>query len=543
MKILMRNYAFFSSLLVTASLSGGCTPVADSPINDSGIVFCSESNPNAFNPQLDTSGTTADAASHQIYDRLIDFDTETGNIIPGLADSWLISPDGLTYTFQLKRGVRFHATEYFSPTRSFNADDVLFSINRWRDKSHPFHSVSGGRYPYFQSLDLAENIVSVRRVNGYRVEIKLSRRDSSFLANLATDFAVVLSADYANQLLEKGTPQLIDIKPIGTGPYRFIEYRPNHFIRYARHEEYWGGPVDNPFLVFDITPRSALRLAKLITGECDISVFPAQSELDAIRDNEQLELLEKPGLNVGFWAFNTQKPPFDNPDVRRALAMAIDKNTLLDTVYFGSARRAIGVLPPTSWAHQANADDINYNPVQARRLLRASGIEPGFQMTLWAMPVQRAYNPNAMKMARLMQTYLADVGVEATIVSYDWGTFRNNLQQGMHDSVLIGWSADNVDPDNFYRPLLTCSAIPSGTNRAMWCNPDYDALIEQAISVNDTEQRKQLYVQANRLLYEQMPLLPIAHAFRYQAQRQNVDNVSINSYGGVKLGAVTKNDG
>ncbi|MDM7860084.1 ABC transporter substrate-binding protein [Alteromonas sp. ASW11-36] len=536
---MINGLRFFAFVVVSATISA-CSPVSNSDIKVNGLVFCSESNPSSFNPQLDTSGTTADASAHQIYDRLLDFDTESGNIVPGLADSWLVSGDGLVYTFQLKRRVAFHTTPYFTPTRTFNADDVLFSINRWRQVEHPYHKVSGGFYPYFQSLDLADNIVAVKRINGYRVEIHLAQPDSSFLANLATDFAVVLSAEYGQQLIEQGTPSAIDNRPIGTGPYKFVEYRPNHFIRFERHDDYWRGKVNQAQLVFDITPRSALRLAKLITGECDISVFPAQSELDVIRDNRDLELLEKPGLNVGFWAFNTQKPPFDNPDVRRALAMAIDKNTLLDTVYFDSARRATSLLPPSSWAHQSNADDINYNPVQARRLLQASGIEPGFEMTLWAMPVQRAYNPNAMKMARLMQSYLKDVGVEATIVSYDWTTFRNNLQQGLHDSVLIGWSADNVDPDNFYRPLLTCSAIPTGTNRAMWCNPAYDELIEQALLVNDTERRKQIYAQANRMLYEQMPLMPIAHAFRFQAQRNNVNNLTINTYGGVRLGGVVK---
>ena len=528
------------SVWVTVCSLSACSKVEDSAISRQGVVYCSESNPSSFNPQLDTSGTTADASAHQLYDRLIEFDVETGNIVPGLADSWRVSADGLQYIFQLKKNVDFHTTAYFSPSRHFNADDVLFSIERWRSAQHPYHQVSGGMYPYFQSLDLNNNIQSVRRINGYRVEINLRQPDSSFLANLATDFAVILSAEYGQQLLLQNSPELIDTQPIGTGPYKFVKFRKNHFIRYDQHESYWRHEVDNQQLVFDITPRSALRLAKLLTGECDISAFPAQSELDVVRDNERLTLLEKPGLNVGFWAFNTQREPFNNPNVRRALAMAIDKTTLLETVYFGSATRAISLTPPTSWAYQADGDEIRYNPVQAKNLLRLAGVEDGFQMTIWAMPVQRAYNPNAMKMAKLMQGYLADVGIEVSIVSYDWVTFRSNLQAGMHDSVLIGWSADNVDPDNFYRPLLTCSAIPTGTNRAMGCNEGYDDLIEQAIAVTDVEQRKQLYKRANRLLYEQVPLMPIAHAYRYQAQRSDISNVGINSYGGVQLGKVER---
>jgi cationic peptide transport system substrate-binding protein len=288
-----------------------------------GITFCSEGSPGSFNPQLDTSSTTADASSHQVYDRLLEFNTENGQIEPGLASSWLVSDDGLTYTFQLRKGVTFHDTDYFTPERNFNADDVIFSIDRWRLDSHPYHDISGGTYPYFQSLGLKKTIKDVTRINGYRVQISLYEPDSSFLANLATDFSVILSAEYAMALMKEGSPSDLDIKPIGTGPYKFVSYRKNHFIRYQRHSSYFLNTTGPEDLVFDITPKSSLRVAKLITGECDAVAFPSQNDLEVIREREDLTLLEKPGLNVGFWAFNTSKPPFDDPKVRRAWALAI----------------------------------------------------------------------------------------------------------------------------------------------------------------------------------------------------------------------------
>jgi cationic peptide transport system substrate-binding protein len=493
-----------------------------------------------FNPQLDTSSTTTDASSHQLYDRLLDFDPDSGRIIPSVASSWLVSDDGLTYTFQLRKDVEFHTTSYFTPSRNFNADDVIFSIDRWRLTSHPYHYVSGGRYPYFESLGLAQNIASVERLNGYRVEIKLTRRDSSFLANLATDFSVMLSQEYGEALLQQGLPNRIDQYPIGTGPFKFENYRKDHYIRYQRHQTYWGEQNNAERLIYDITPKSSLRLAKLMTGECDATAFPAQTELEIIRSRDDLLLAEKPGLNVGFWAFNTQRPPFDNPDVRRALAAAIDKNTLLEAVYFDSATRAKTLLPAASWAFQNDADDTAYNPVLARKLLENAGVEPGFTMTIWAMPIERAYNPNAAKMAELIQRYLREVGVIATIVSYDWATFRRHLQEGLHDSVLIGWSADNGDPDNFYRPLLSCGAIPSGTNRAMWCDNVYDELLDKALQTEDLEARRLIYQQVNRLLYERLPLVPIAHAYRYQAYRNELEGMTINPFGGVRFGGVGK---
>ena len=156
------------------------------------------------------------------------------------------------------------------------------------------------------------------------------------------------------------------------------------------------------------------------------------------------------------------------------------------------------------------------------------------------MPVQRAYNPNAMKMALLIKNYLAAVGVNVNIVSYDWNIFRDNLRLGIHDSVLIGWNADNGDPDNFYRPLLTCDAIPSGTNRAMWCNQAYDTLIKQALLTDNFDERKAIYHQANQLIFEEMPLMPIAHAFQYQAVRANITGMTINPFGGIRFDNVER---
>lgn len=517
-----------------------CDALFQSKTDPNGIVYCSEGSPANFNPQLDTSGTTVDASSHQIYDRLIDFDPVTGDIVPALATSWLVSDDGKTYTFQLRKAVSFHQTKTFKPTRFFNADDVLFSIDRWRLADHPYHDISGGRYPYTDSLNLGSLITQVKRLNGYRVEMTLNKPESSFLANLATDFSVMLSAEYADKLISRNQKELIDYKPVGTGPYQLASFRQDRYIRYTKHPKYWRQIELTDKLIFDITPSSSLRLAKLLTAECDAIALPAHSELEVIRQQENLILDEKPGLNVGFWAFNTSKPPFNNPQVRRALGMAIDKNALIEAIYFDSAIAAKNIVPPTSWAFQADVRNISYNPIAAKKLLAEQGVPEGFSMTVWAMPVQRAYNPNAMKMAELIQAYMQEVGIQVNIISYEWSTFRERLTEGLHDSVLIGWSADNGDPDNFYRPLLSCAAIESGTNRAMWCSQEYDLLINQALEYTDISERTYFYGKANELLAEQLPLIPIAHASRYQAHRKELSGLVINPYGGVRFGGVKK---
>ncbi|AWL11332.1 Periplasmic dipeptide transport protein [Saliniradius amylolyticus] len=539
----MSDYRLLLLLMPLLTFIAGCEQQSTRQLAQKGLVYCSEGNPATFNPQLDISGITVDATSHQLYNRLIRYNPETGQLEPELATSWLLRDDGVTYEFQLRKDVPFHSTPYFTPTRNFNVDDVIFTFDRWRMLSHNYHNVSGGSYPYFESLELSQVVEEVSRINGYRVKIKLSHPDSSFLASLATDFAIILSAEYAEYLEDEELDKsLIDRRPIGTGPYKFASFQRNSHIRYFRHPDYWAGPAKPEQLLYDITPTSSMRLAKLITGECDVAAYPAQTELKVIQEHPELTLDELPGLNVGFWAFNTKRPPFDNPKVRRALAMAIDKETLLDAVYFDSAVRAKGILPPTSWAYDQTQQEVNYNPVRARQLLEEAGFGEGFSMNIWALPVQRPYNPNARKMAEIMQRYLAEIGVSARIISYEWSNFRERLRAMQHDSVLIGWSADNVDPDNFYRPLLSCPAVDSGSNRANWCHPEFDKVLEQALMSADKQQRTALYRQANQILNDQMPLVPLAHAYRFQAYRKAVRNLPILPFGGIAFGGVSKEE-
>ena len=182
---------------------------------------------------------------------------------------------------------------------------------------------------------------------------------------------------------------------------------------------------------------------------------------------------------------------------------------------------------------------INMTRKKAKRLLKEAG-HSNLNINIWAMPVQRVYNPNARRMAELMQSDLAQIGVSASIVSYEWNTFRRRLSRGEHDTVLIGWYADNADPDNFFRPLLSCAAVATGGNRANWCHPGFDQLLYSAIATTVPEERKALYQSAQHLLNQQQPLLPIAHSKRFQAQQKNISGVELPPYGGINFRLATK---
>ncbi len=517
----------------------GCNDESTVSLDEHSVIYCAEGSPETFNPQLVTSGTTIDATSNQLYDRLLSYKGEENTLTPALAKSWHVTKNGKKITFYLRKDVSFHQTDYFTPSRTLNADDIIFSFNRILNKKHPFHFVSGGDYPFFQNIELNTLIEKIEKINEHTVRFHLTHPDNSFLANLATDYAVILSAEYAEQLVKQQRKSNIDTYPIGTGPFKLKEYRIGSFIRYYRHEQYWRDPVKIEQLVFDITPSNTGRLTKLLAKECDISAYPIAH--NKIGENKSLTLESITALNVGYFGFNVKKPPFDNKLVRQAVSYAINKQVLLDTVYKGKAVLAKSILPNTSWAFDDSIPAHEFNPVLAKSLLDTAGFPQGFTMDLWAMPVQRPYNPNAITMAKLIQADLNDIGIKVNIVSYEWNTFLNRLSLGEHQSFLLGWSADHPDPDNFFSPMLSCSASNTGSNTTFWCNKKFDSILQSALQTTDLNQRKEYYSQAMRIIEEEIPLIPIAHSKRYQARNKEITGDILAAFGGINFYHIDKN--
>lgn len=534
---LINKFAILFTLLYSLT---GCSNEGDSSLNTKSIIYCSEGSPEGFNPQLVTSGVTIDATSNQLYNRLITFNGENNNISPSLAKSWHLTKDGKKLTFYLRKDVQFHSTSYFTPTRNLNADDVLFSFNRILDEDHEYHDVSGGDYPFFQSVELDSLIEKIEKINDYTIRFTLSRANSSILANLATDFAVILSQEYGQHLSQLESHQQIDMLPIGTGPYKLKEYRAGSFIRYISNKNYWQNKPSIEQLIFDITSSNTGRLTKLLAKECDVVAYPIAH--NKIIERPDLTLDAVTSFNVGYLGFNTTKPPFNNKLVRQAIALAINKEAILETIYFGRAEVANSIIPKNSWAYDENLPEQNHSITQAISLLNQAGYPDGFTMDIWAMPVQRAYNPDALTMAKLIKSDLQKIGVNVNITSnYGWNRFLQLISEGEHQSVLLGWSADHPDPDNFFTPLLSCDSALKGNSRTFWCNNEFDNLLQQALQTNNRNIRKKHYLKALNILAEEMPLVPIAHSKRFQARSNHVQGKLLNAFGGINFTQVSKN--
>lgn len=510
-------------------------------IRQSGFVYCVNDVLNTFNPQMARSGITIDTLAAQLYDRLLDVDPYTYRLMPELAQRWEVLDNGSTYRFYLRRDVPFQHTARFSPTRNMNADDVIFSFQRMLDEKHPYHDVNGGEYPYFDSLQFADSVQHIRKLGEYSIEIRLNSPDASFLWHLATHYAPILSAEYAQRLAKEDKKELLDREPVGTGPYLLDEYRNGQYIRLTRNGDYWRGLPRMRQVVVDLGSGGTGRLSKLLTGECDVLAYPAASQLTILRNDPRLRLSLRPGMNVAYLAFNVRKPPLDDRRVREAIALAINNDRLMQSIYYGTAETAASILPRASWAYDNESQVTEYNPQKAQQILQELGLT-NLNLRLWVPSASQSYNPSPLKTAELIQADLAQIGVTVTIVPVEGRFQEARLMELSHDLTLAGWATDSNDPDSFFRPLLSCAAIRSQSNYAHWCDPTFDEVLQNALSSQQLSKRIDYYQQAQRILAEQLPVLPLASSLRLLAYRYDMKGLVLSPFGNASFAGVFRED-
>ncbi len=522
LKILMAS-VMLASLLVSCSGKKGT--------NTKTFVYCSEGSPSGFNPQFLTDGPSHNAAAYPLFNRLVKFETGTTNIIPSLAESWTVSQDQLTYTFNIRKGVKFHTTKYFKPTRELDASDVVWSFNRMFKKDHPYNKVSGGIYEYWDGMGMSNIIKDIAKTDSHQVVITLHHPEAPLLANFAMAFTSILSREYGESMLAAGTPEEYDRLPVGTGPFIYGSYQKDTMIRYTANKEYFGGAPKVERMVFSITPDASVRTQKLTAGECHLATQPAPTDIAALRADKNIEVLEGPGLNIGYLALNTQKKPFDNIHVRRAINYALNRSTYIEPIYLGFATVAKNPMPPTIWGYNNDIKDHNFNIEKAKEELKKAGLPNGFKTTLWTLPVSRPYNPNGKKMGELMQEDLSKVGIEVELITYDWPTYLKKAHAGEHAMLQMGWTGDNGDPDNFLYMLLSCEGAKAGSNYANWCNKEYDTEVTAAKRLSERKDRTPHYLKAQEIFKKDVPWITLFHSTVHRAMRSNVKGYKIHPLG------------
>ncbi len=448
----IRGHRLAAAALSTALIAAWAAPAAAKS-----LVFCSEGNPQSFYAGVANDASSLDA-SHQIYDRLVQFEPGSTRLMSSLAARWDISGGGTVYTFHLRPGVKWQASAAFRPSRDLDADDVVFSIERQWKPDHPYYKVTSADHAAFDALGLPKLLKSVEKVDNLTVRITLARPEAPFLADLAVGWAAIQSKEYADQLLKTGTPEKLDLEPVGTGPFYLTEYRKDTHIRFRAFPFHWAGKPKLDELIFAITPDASARWAKLQKGDCQVMANPAPGDLAAMKKDEHVTVLEQPGLNVSYLAYNTQAKPFGDVRVRRAMNLAINKKALVEALYGATAIPASGPIPPALWSHNKGlrSRDEPYMPSAAKKLLSEAGYPDGFTTGLWTTPAEAPFNPDPKRAAAMIQADLSKIGVKAVIRHLNAGMPRTGTPKEEQQIILTGWAVQNADPDNVLYGLLGC---------------------------------------------------------------------------------------
>jgi peptide/nickel transport system substrate-binding protein len=369
------------------------------------------------------------------------------------------------------------------------------------------------------------DIEKTEKIDDYTVKITLSEPNAAMLTSLAMFTTCIVSPASAEKWKEDSFKH-----PVGTGPFKFVEWVKDDHITLEAFDDYWDGRPKIDKLIFKVIPDPSVRVLSLEKGEIQGMEYPNPEHLKGIRNNPNLKLLEQPGMNVGYLAMNcwNETPGFEKPfgdkRVRQAINHAINKEEIIKYLYKGTAIVAKNPMPPCLWGYNDEIQDYEYNPEKAKELLAEAGYPDGFETTLWVMPVSRPYMFDPSKIAEAIQADLANVGIKAEIYQVEWGTYLEKTEAGEHPMCLLGWTGDNGDPDNFLNVLLgkNSAIIGSSGNHAFYRDDDVQELLTKALRTYDEGERVKLYEQAQVIIHEDAPWVCLAHANQILAFREDV---------------------
>ncbi|RNC99122.1 ABC transporter substrate-binding protein [Lysinibacillus halotolerans] len=444
--------------------------------------------------------------TENIFETLLNFGEQDTTVQPGLAKEWEVSEDGLTYTFHLQEGVKFH------DGTDFNAEAVVKNVERWKGGAEE-------KFYYFHSMFKSEGediIKSVEAVDDYTVVFTLTRPQAPFLKNIAmSPFAI------ASPTAFESAGDAFGDNPVGTGPFKFVEWKRNDSITVEKNEDYWQeGLPKLDKIIFRSIPDNSARLNALTTGEIDLADGINPSDAATVESNSELQLIERPSMNIGYLGLTSTRKPFDNVLVRQAVNYAIDKQAIVDAFFQGRAEVAVNPMPSSISGYNEEIEGYPYDPEKAKELLAEAGYD-GEEIELWAMPVPRPYMPDGQKVAEAIQKNLADVGIPSKIVTFEWATYLEKAKNGEADAFLMGWTGDNGDADNFLYTLLDKDTIGSN-NYAYYSNDEVHELLIAAQTETDEEKRNDLYKQAQVIIHEDAPWVPLAHSTPLLAAKKGV---------------------
>jgi peptide/nickel transport system substrate-binding protein len=449
----------------------------------------------------------------RVVETLVTFPEESTQIVPGLAESWTVSKDGLQYTFKLRKGVRFH------DGTPLDAEAVKFSIERQFNPEHPAAKL--GKYPFANYF--FGNVKAVEVVDPLTVQFVLKEPRASFLAVLTAGAASVVSpaavrkagVDYPSS-------------PVGTGPFKFASWDRGQKVVLEKNPAYWRGAVKIDRVIYRPIVEDQARLTELLTGAVDLIVGTPPDYVAQLESSGKATLLKQVGAHVWYLGINNQKKPFDDKRVRQALNYAVNKDAIVRDVLKGTGTLSAGPVLPKTWGADAALKAYPYDPERAKKLLAEAGYPSGFTTTLW-VPESGSGMQSPVAMSTVIQSNLKAVGVNVTLQTMEWGAYLAKLRTKEQDLFALSWMAGNEDPDMVMYPLLHSSQwTPNGPNRALYKNEKFDELLHQARLSTDQGKRADLYRQAQRILLDDAPWIFVDHEIQTAAHARRVQGFKLH---------------
>ncbi|MCH6255522.1 ABC transporter substrate-binding protein [Puniceicoccaceae bacterium K14] len=529
----MKKYHFYVShldhfkvilLAVVCCLITACSNKEEAGENGGVFIFARGSDAHKLDPADVDDGESVNTLA-QICEGLVRFKSGTLEIEAALAESFSILDEGLRYRFELRSGVEFH------DGTPLTAATAAYSFRRQMDSNHPGH-LAEAAYSYWNYL--YQDIESVDVVGEMSLEIRLSKPNSSLLYSLAIFPAALVSP---NALAKYGDQ--VQRYPIGTGPYKFVEWRPNEAIVLERNESYWGERSHFERLIMKVVPDSTVRTLQLKSGEIHGMDGVRPSDLKNLSDDASVNLYRETGLNVGYLVFNLENERLQNLALRRAINLAIDRDAFARVALNGAGTAAQFPLPPGFLGYPESGGDFAYAPEEARKIVDELGegvLEAPLKIRVMNAP--RAYFPDPIVAATFIKGQLENVGIACEVVSSDFKSQLNDLRNGDFELGLIGWIGDNGDTDNFLSTFFASWAAKKGsaTNYSFYRNPEMDELLLAARKSSSSGERARLYSEALMLSDRDIPLVPLAHGDNMIALRSGLTGFELQKIGDLRLG-------
>ena len=472
------------------------------------IVYARGDQTDTIDPQATDWGGSAKILVN-VYESLVTFSEDGVDLVPGLAEKWDRSPDGKTFTFHLRRGVKFHdGTE-------FNAAAVAFTLDRLLGRGgHVPKSVPYG--PQYADIETVET------PDANTVVIKLKAASAVFLMNLAMFPAGIVSPE----AVKKHGVQF-GRNPVGTGPLKFNRWDPGVRIVLDRNDGYWGAKAKMSRLIILDVKDAQVAIQKLKKGEVQVVDHLALADIPGIESDANLRMEYEESMNVCYLGFNLRKEPYNNPDFRKAIAHAIDRAKILRIAYQDRAEAAKSLVPPSIFKIADGTGMPAYDPEKAKQYLAKVNLPAGFEAAIWHMTYPRPYVPEPDKLVQVIQDDLSRIGLKVRLEGFNVDIYTRKLRDLDHPMFLLGWSADIADPDNFLYALLHGESIgpldrPTGTNHSFFNNAKFNEPVKAAQTEVDAAKRRALYEQALAVYHEEVPTLPLAHVKQMAAVSKSV---------------------